>query len=364
MRFGLPAIVAVIVLAVAASFYFWTRWDISQVSSNLGILALTPDELSARKIKLIELGTLEVLTGEIVVADPLVTPDRDSLARKVKPGKHPVTLYEAEGRIAVAVLRVAPGNPVKWELATLPGQNISELKKGEMFGYPVDAGTGSFMDKAAYPLMLEREKREIAAGATNFNYYDDVLAAEYDDYVMHQPLPENPINVAVFSSGWGDGFYASFWGLDAAGEPLVLLTDFQVLENADGRNDFERANAAAIGALTSREREDIRDAFEALQKDQLDQLSALLETGRVKPESYVEETGYTLMLEAIRYIKPQALEVLIRHGAARDMPAGMLDGDRSYAAYARRMAESMGGSAPVLKQLLDVVTRWEAGAKP
>jgi hypothetical protein len=35
--------------------------------------------------------------------------------------------------------------------------------------------------------------------------------------------------IAMFQSGWGDGFYASYWGLDARGEPVCLVTDFSVL---------------------------------------------------------------------------------------------------------------------------------------
>ena len=33
----------------------------------------------------------------------------------------------------------------------------------------------------------------------------------------------------MFSSGWGDGFYTSWWGLNAAGEVVELVTDFELL---------------------------------------------------------------------------------------------------------------------------------------
>jgi hypothetical protein len=35
--------------------------------------------------------------------------------------------------------------------------------------------------------------------------------------------------VVAFSSGYGDGVYASYWGLDAGGAPAVLCLDFEVL---------------------------------------------------------------------------------------------------------------------------------------
>lgn len=36
-------------------------------------------------------------------------------------------------------------------------------------------------------------------------------------------------NMIAFESGWGDGRYASYWGLDHDGSPVCLLTDFEVV---------------------------------------------------------------------------------------------------------------------------------------
>jgi Protein of unknown function (DUF4241) len=38
------------------------------------------------------------------------------------------------------------------------------------------------------------------------------------------------LNLALLSSGLGDGAYASYWGLDANDHPVVLLTDFGLLD--------------------------------------------------------------------------------------------------------------------------------------
>lgn len=212
------------------------EWVVSKASSNLGVLALSDAEMAERKITVTPIGALELPTGEIIACDPLISgTDWPALSRKVKPGRYPVSLLEAQGRVAAAILRLQPGVPVRWELATGPGQDVSTLKDNEIFGYPVDAGLGSFMDKSAMVLMSQQQDKLKA----DQNYYDDVLAAEFapnqDRFVMHYPVAGNPLNIAMFWSGWGDGFYPSFWGLDAAGEPLLLLTDFGVLENADGR---------------------------------------------------------------------------------------------------------------------------------
>jgi len=216
------------------------EWDPAKASSNLGIFALSDAMLADRKITVTPIGDLELPTGEIIACDPLVTGDDwPALSRKVKPGHYPVSLFEAQGRVAAAFLRFRPGTPVRWELATMPGQDVATLKDDEIFGYPVDAGLGSFMDKTAMALMSAAQHKL----KPDQNYYDDVLAAEFapnqDRFVMHHPAAGNASNIAMFWSGWGDGFYPSFWGLDAAGEPILLMTDFGVLENADGRENSQ-----------------------------------------------------------------------------------------------------------------------------
>ena len=41
--------------------------------------------------------------------------------------------------------------------------------------------------------------------------------------------PSTGANMIAFESGWGDGRYASYWGLDRDGAPVCLLTDFEVV---------------------------------------------------------------------------------------------------------------------------------------
>ncbi|MBB3644849.1 hypothetical protein FHX14_001012 [Rhizobium sp. BK619] len=224
------------VSATAAGF------DIGKASSNFELVALSDAELSGRSINAIHMGNVELTSGRIVAADPLAQPDRPALARTVAPGEYPVTLYQAFGHIAAASMRFAEGKPDHWELGVLPGQDVATLKDGEIFGYPVDAGLGCYMDADTLELIGEREAQAQAQKPdADVNYYDDVLAADLDankgHYALHRPVAGKKGNVAVFWSGWGDGFYPVFWGLDRDGRALVLLTDFNVVENADGRKE-------------------------------------------------------------------------------------------------------------------------------
>lgn len=217
-------------------------WDVNKASSNFALVSIGDAELTTRKIDTLKIGDVQITSGRVVAADPLAQPDRPAFTRTVPRGNYPVTLYQAFGRIAAASMRFADGTPVRWELATIAGQDTAVLKDDELFGYPVDAGVGCYMDADTLALIDQREaKAQADKPGSDINYYDDVLAPELDahdgKYALHQPIAGNPGNVAVFWSGWGDGFYPVFWGLAEDGRPLVMLTDFQVIANADGRKE-------------------------------------------------------------------------------------------------------------------------------
>ncbi|EJC76097.1 DUF4241 domain-containing protein [Rhizobium hidalgonense] len=231
-----------LVLCAAAAHVPVSASAAGWISSNFELVALSDAELSGRSINVIHMGNVELTSGRIVAADPLAQPDRPALAKAVAPGDYPVTLYQAFGRIAAASMRFSEGKPDHWELAVLPGQDPAALKDDEIFGYPVDAGVGCYMDAETLALIDERQAQVQAQKPdADINYYDDVLAADLEankgTYALHRPVAGKKGNVAVFWSGWGDGFYPVFWGLDKDGRALVLLTDFSVIENADGRRE-------------------------------------------------------------------------------------------------------------------------------
>lgn len=338
-------------------------YDARANDANLSVTGLTDDALLARGITRMALGALPLPGGAVIAADPLVQPDRQPFTRRVAPGDYPVTLYRAQHRVALAELRFADGTPARWELALVPGQDVATLKAGEIFGYPVDAGLGCFMDPAARAAMERRDAQEQKRSGYS-NYYDDVLADDLKDsnlnWVMHRPLPDDPARIAVFSSGWGDGVYASYWGLDVAGRPLRLVTDFGIIENGDGRDPRHIAVAAALAALSPEQRRDSERGYAALKADDLATVSALLDAGRIVPETPIEEAEGTFTFEAIRLDKPEALERLVRHGAPTLMPPYLQIGDerKTYPAYARDL------TAPRSPQLLAVIAAWERTGSP
>lgn len=192
-----------------------------------------PEQLppSIRDIELRSIGEILIRTGEIVACDPLVFPDQPAFARKTPIGRFPVDLFiahyeDGDQRIAAARLQFAPGMPSFWELAVTEAQDISTLQPGEIFGYAVDAGMGSFMDlEAAERLRFRMSEEE--------DFFLEIIDRMDENYESTRSwttfkLGDDGLDFAAFSSGGGDGFYASYWGLSSDGLKC-LVTDFRML---------------------------------------------------------------------------------------------------------------------------------------
>jgi hypothetical protein len=184
--------------------------------------------------RVFEAGKLHLPSGRIIACDPFVNMDRPPFTVTVPPGEYPVRLALVEGgnddrRVAFARLAISPGPVVRWEMALVAGQDPTALKDGEIFGYPVDAGTGSFVDADtaadAWPKMTADE--DIAQGWTT---QGDKIGAGRGTPTFLLDVDMGPGNIIMFTSGWGDGFYASWFGYDAQGKVAALVTDFNIVD--------------------------------------------------------------------------------------------------------------------------------------
>ncbi|MEM8984710.1 MAG: DUF4241 domain-containing protein [Pseudomonadota bacterium] len=177
-----------------------------------------------------ELCSVRITSGHIVACDPLTAPGTAPFAQKVPAGEFPVRVAVAnikqDRRVAYAKVAFNEATIARWEMATVGDQNPAQLKPGELFGYGVDAGTGCFADVEA---MRSLEQRY---GADD-EYYEVILAELEKTYIRTWGWADHRVdvdaNVVMFSSGWGDGFYASYFGFAADGEVAALVTDFDVL---------------------------------------------------------------------------------------------------------------------------------------
>jgi len=187
-----------------------------------------------------QIGELILTSGKLVACDLLIVPDdRYFIKERLNPGRYPVFVSVADfypagdTRIACAALCISGESTIKWKVATI-NEPDSEQEE-ERYSYGVDSGTGSFMDVDAAqiiaPLVWEQSGER-----DKFEEFCDRVLAEMQKNLFGEHGTANwanmrvsdssETNIVTFSSGWGDGGYASFWGYDASGKLTSLVTDF------------------------------------------------------------------------------------------------------------------------------------------
>ncbi|WP_297332995.1 DUF4241 domain-containing protein [Flavobacterium sp.] len=214
------------------------------------------DEMNAQELVEIHVGDVNLPTGKIIAADPFFTHEQIAFSRTVEPDKYPVFIYVSEidrlhHRIAYAKIKFRPEEATKWILALtddLTEEELNDLGDEEFYGFPVESGLACFLDAETNGQLIAKmdalQERDPEA-----NYYDEVLAEEFREYSGknnfsrelgdwndHRPDKESDNNVIMFASGWGDGYYPAYWGLDEEGNTIELVIDFLINEydNEDG----------------------------------------------------------------------------------------------------------------------------------
>ncbi|MCO5967416.1 DUF4241 domain-containing protein [Actinoallomurus soli] len=174
-------------------------------------------------------------SGRVVAGEPFMFDAMDGgFVQRVPPGRYPLELVlavfgepddpAAYDMIAAARLVIRDEPVVSWEMAVYEGQDVSTLGDDEFFGYPVDGGTGGFVDAASIAALCEDGE----------DYLDRVMAslhARDTDPTAPGTLTdeEGRPRLVVFSSGDGDGHYPTWVGRTADGEVACFITDFFIL---------------------------------------------------------------------------------------------------------------------------------------
>lgn len=210
------------------------------------------DDMDMHELVEIHVGDVNLPSGKIIAADPFFTYDQRPFKRTVLPDKYPVYVYvteidEEHFRIAYAKIKFRSKDASKWVLAItddITKEEMDELTDDEFFGFPVDSGLACFLDEETNAT-LNAKMDALQEKDPEANYYDEILADEFKAYSSknkfsrelgdwndHRPDRESDNNVIMFASGWGDGYYPAYWGLDENGETIELVIDFLI-------NDFE-----------------------------------------------------------------------------------------------------------------------------
>ena len=226
---------------------FEPRHVVSAFNGKDTVLAYSGDRVG---VEVEKIGEIKLISGGIVACDPFICQDVGPFTRTVAPDSYPVRLAVAripiehpkvqfDRRIAYAGIFFSELPAESWEMALLPSQDATDLAPGYYFGYPVDSATGCFADVGA----MDRIDAEMER---NSNYLFNVLNLSDRTYIYTRSWdsitpPEGGGNIFIFVSGYGDGSYPSYFGLDAQGTPSCLVTDFLVL---GGKADEETESDA------------------------------------------------------------------------------------------------------------------------
>ena len=175
----------------------------------------------------INIGKLKLPSGKIIACDPLHIDEYGIPYTQVFPtGEFPVQLsivtIKSEEVIAFARIKFSEEPVVKWDMAMLSGQSSPAEKTVDANGFSVDASTGIYMDAQAVKGL---DPHDIWEKESEHELFKEMAKHNHSDwrYTMYKFGSDN---LAAFTTGFGDGRYASYIGYDAAGKPCRLLTDF------------------------------------------------------------------------------------------------------------------------------------------
>ena len=177
-------------------------------------------------------GDLIVTSGHIVACDPKwIYEYVQPFVTRVVPGRYPVVLgivHFPDGSqcVAFATVRVQDRPPVRSEIARRPGDETF----GEDYipNYPVDSGKGCFMDLDAMHAWLQRLESDPEYDLV-INEAMEATSVSAWAWASLSLEPDTAANLIAFTSGEGDGGYATYVGYDADGAVTCFTTDFALL---------------------------------------------------------------------------------------------------------------------------------------
>lgn len=191
------------------------------------------------------IGSLLLTSGKLVACDPLTSLDTEAFTQRFEPGSYPVYVFVAElrdeERAAYAMIRIAPGEAVRWEVGNVqePSDERRSLLDSPEEGYSVDSSIGSFMDADTALALIDykqivmpeenelerqvraqvRKRRKRGPGWASIELGSDLKLPYHDQR-----------NLIVFDTGYGPGVYPTYIGRDADDQIVSVVTDFHVLD--------------------------------------------------------------------------------------------------------------------------------------
>jgi hypothetical protein len=184
---------------------------------------------STFKLYGITIGKIKIVSGHVVICDPMHIDEYGIPFTQVFPtGEFPVQLSIArlgnEELTAFARINFSEEPVERWEFALQKGQAPIPVGGKEMHGYGVDGSVAIFIDEEASKVLDRKTVADF-----NGEVFKE-MQKHYHDMWKYTMYNFGKYNLAAFSTGLGDGRYATYIGFDAKGQPCRLLTDFRLFD--------------------------------------------------------------------------------------------------------------------------------------
>jgi len=112
----------------------------------------------------------------------------------------------------------------RWEFALKEGQEYLSIHQSEIYGFAVDSGIAIYLDSSDKELYTQEFDEYWV------RIFIEEFAKKYRDTWSYLKLPKGESTMFAFSTGFGDGFYATYIVLDREGNNICqLLTDYGIL---------------------------------------------------------------------------------------------------------------------------------------
>ncbi|HLL52764.1 MAG TPA: DUF4241 domain-containing protein [Myxococcaceae bacterium] len=169
-------------------------------------------------------GSVEVRSGRLLLTHPRLKVARPYV-RSIPPGRYPVLLsvrrdpFSAldKERVGLVMVRIRDGEPASWELALRKGQDSRLIR-------PVSAYRLK-RDERAHSLLALLDSEGARKVKKAWTALEGTLAQMDPRRVgcLDLPFRDSELNAVAWSNG--GPAVLSWWGLDAAGEPVCLVLD-------------------------------------------------------------------------------------------------------------------------------------------
>ena len=172
--------------------------------------------IESNKISLHTIGEVDFPTGRVIIADPLCylhsEENRKILDRTIPIGKYEVELAILNSktiskRVVGARLKIRNDKVLRYEQ--------TQNKSSSFNGFGVDAGLASFCDATV--------AEEYTKFYSNNDYFIKLLQGKQ---FIDWEIPGTNHKIAMFETGFGDGYYMSLYGLNEKDEVCELVIPF------------------------------------------------------------------------------------------------------------------------------------------